>query len=121
MRVAEEDAVKERTVVIVPESVSVFVGCFVGSGDRVSDADADAVLKEETDPVEVDFAVTVRELNPDRVEDTVDILDTVCNSDPVVDLEKSIFDTLCCCDRIIVFVVRKDAVIGNEAELDFVN
>ena len=37
-------AVEERTVVVVPDCVIVFVGCFVGSGDLDSDDDADAVL-----------------------------------------------------------------------------
>jgi len=44
VRVAEADAVEERTVVVVPDCVIVFVGCFVGSGDLDSDDDADAVL-----------------------------------------------------------------------------
>lgn len=45
MRVAEEDAVEERTVVVVPDCVSVFVGCFVDSGDLDSEVVADAVLE----------------------------------------------------------------------------
>jgi len=63
----------------------------------------------------------VCELNPDREEDPVVVLDAVCRCDPVADLEVNSIVRLCCCDRVFVFVLRKDAVIRNEAELDFVN
>jgi len=44
VRVAEDDPVHERAVVVVPDSVTVCVGCFVDSGDLDSDAEAEAVL-----------------------------------------------------------------------------